>query len=132
MSAAFEKGELLPELRCAAVSRAQVEAYAIAAGDDNPIHIDEGIAHAAGLEGIVLPGMLVAAQFPRLLEAWAKPTRIVEFSVQFLAPLAVDRPFQVNGKVVAVTEAGDGAVVRMTARSGSNAVAMAEVRVVSG
>jgi acyl dehydratase len=38
-----------------------LRAYAAASGDNNPIHLDDGSAKAAGLPGVIAHGMLVAA-----------------------------------------------------------------------
>jgi len=70
MSIAPKPGDQLPVMRVAAVDREAVLNYVTCAGDDNPIPTDETAAHAAGLSGLVLPGMLIAAQFPRLLQLW--------------------------------------------------------------
>lgn len=126
MSAVFTHGERLPPLRCAPVSLEQVLAYVAASGDDNPIHADEASAIAAGLECIVLPGMLIAAQFPRLLRHWPVPHGLVALDVRFLSPLAINRPFGVEGRVVSVDQAGTRAIVRMSARDERAVFAMGE------
>jgi len=126
----LKPGDPLPVLPLAVVGGKQVLAYVTCAGDDNPIHVDEAAAGAAGLAGLVLPGMLIAAQFPRLLQLWKRNIRLTDITVQFLAPLGIDQAFVVTGKVVAIDRNGAAAIVRMTARAGTANVAMAEARIV--
>ncbi len=42
------------------ITLAQLQAYAKASGDSNPIHVDEAAARGAGLPGIIAHGMLTA------------------------------------------------------------------------
>ena len=44
--------------RAVTFTREQIAAYAEASGDRNPIHLDDGVATAAGLPGIIAHGML--------------------------------------------------------------------------
>ncbi|MGK5086995.1 MaoC/PaaZ C-terminal domain-containing protein [Bdellovibrionota bacterium FG-2] len=43
-----------------AITLSQLQAYAKASGDSNPIHVDEAAARGAGLPGIIAHGMLTA------------------------------------------------------------------------
>lgn len=129
MTRGFALGARLPVLQCRPVSHEQVLAYVEASGDDNPIHADLAVAHTYGLSGIVLPGMLIAAQFPRVLEAWERPHRLLSLDVRFLTPLDVDRPFVVTGRVAAVLPGGEEAILRLTAKEGVALVAMGEARI---
>lgn len=47
--------------RPVSASRADLVAYAAASGDLNPIHWDAASAHAAGLDGVVVHGLMLAA-----------------------------------------------------------------------
>lgn len=58
-------GESVEPMACGA-SRADLELYAAASGDRNPIHLDHGAARAAGLEGVIVHGLLMAAWVGRL------------------------------------------------------------------
>jgi acyl dehydratase len=55
-----EEGHDIPVLRCGA-SRADLVRYAEASGDRNPIHLDHEAARRAGLEGVIVHGLLMAA-----------------------------------------------------------------------
>ena len=54
----YQKGDALPELVKAPVSRMQLVKYAGSSGDFNPIHYDDEAARAGGLEGVIAHGML--------------------------------------------------------------------------
>jgi acyl dehydratase len=53
------------------VSRDQITAYAEASGDRNPIHLDDAVARAAGLPGVIAHGMLGMAQLANFVVAYA-------------------------------------------------------------
>jgi acyl dehydratase len=53
------------------VTREQINAYAEASGDRNPIHIDDEAARAAGLPGVIAHGMLGMAQLANFVVAYA-------------------------------------------------------------
>jgi acyl dehydratase len=48
-------------------SRADVLAFARLSGDDNPIHLDDEAARAAGFTGVIVHGALVTSLISRLL-----------------------------------------------------------------
>jgi acyl dehydratase len=52
------------------VTQAQIDAYAEASGDHNPIHIDPEAAQAVGLEGTIAHGMLSMAFLGQLVTDW--------------------------------------------------------------
>ncbi|MGE4232348.1 MAG: MaoC/PaaZ C-terminal domain-containing protein [Bacteriovoracia bacterium] len=58
MAIRFEKGDVLPDLTKAPITKEQLKAYAEASEDSNPIHIDEDAAKQAKLPGVIAHGML--------------------------------------------------------------------------
>ncbi|MCL6637072.1 MAG: MaoC family dehydratase N-terminal domain-containing protein [Alicyclobacillus sp.] len=81
----WRPGVPLGPLALPPVSRAHIAAYAKAAGDRNPIHLDEEAARAAGLDGVVVHGMWTMAQLGRLLMEAAGPHgRLRQFAVRFV------------------------------------------------
>jgi len=50
------------------VTEAEIHAYAVISGDDNPIHVDKGAAMAAGLSTTCAHGMLVTGKLFALLQ----------------------------------------------------------------
>ncbi len=64
--------------------------YAEASGDRNPIHIDEKVAKAAGLGGIIVHGLCTMAMTMRaIVDCYLDydPTRIKRLSVRFASPV---------------------------------------------
>lgn len=51
-------GQELPPLTKPAITRATLQAYGPAAGDPNPMHVDEEFAKSAGYPGVFAHGML--------------------------------------------------------------------------
>lgn len=54
-------GASIPFVAWPRIEQPQLNAYAKASGDPNPIHLDEKVAKAMGLPGIIAHGMLSAA-----------------------------------------------------------------------
>ena len=53
------------------VTREQIDAYAAASGDGNPIHLDDEVARSVGLPGVIAHGMLGMAQLANTVVAFA-------------------------------------------------------------
>ena len=95
----------------------QVRAFALASGDSNPIHLSTEAAHAAGLDGPVLHGMIIAGRFETFLEQM-RDYAITELQVRFVRPAPLGcalkistRPIDMSGpelrlRLMAATEAG--------------------------
>ena len=71
------------------VRRADLAAYAVASGDHNPIHQDEGIATAVGLPGVIAHGMYTMALAARAVATWTDDAEVVELGCKFTAPVVV-------------------------------------------
>jgi acyl dehydratase len=70
------------------VTQPQIDAYAAASGDHNPIHVDEAFARATPLGGTIAHGMLVLAFISEMMtaafgRAWLDSGRL---DVRFRAP----------------------------------------------
>jgi acyl dehydratase len=61
--------------------------YARVSGDDNPIHLDETAAHAAGLSSTIVPGMLIMGRMAALAAELGGDARMQTLQVAFVAPL---------------------------------------------
>lgn len=80
-------GEALPPLR-KSVSRAGLVRYAAATRDWNPIHWDHESARAAGLPGVVVHGLLMAAWVCQAVQRHHRlSSPLAEASFRFRAPL---------------------------------------------
>lgn len=62
-------GQALPVLE-KRVTVEQIQHYAQASGDRNPIHLDETFARSAGLPGVIAHGMLTMAFANQLVTDW--------------------------------------------------------------
>ena len=103
---------LLPELRegvsipgiSKGISQANINRYAEASGDYNPIHIDEDYARGTPLGGTVAHGMLVLAYVSQMMTVafgrdWLSGGRL---EVRFRAPARPGDTISVSGKITAV------------------------------
>jgi len=93
-------------------SRADLVRYAAATGDLNPIHWDHAAARAAGLEGIVVHGLLLHAWTSQLAAAFGEgpaPVRVAR--TRFRTPLRPAVPAVVRATVSATPGPGAGPAV---------------------
>jgi acyl dehydratase len=77
------------EPRTFAITRADLVAYAEAAGDPNPIHQDEEIARSVGLPGVIAHGMYTLGLVGRAVEEWTGGAEVVELGCKFTQPVVV-------------------------------------------
>ena len=72
----------------------QAARYAVASGDDNPIHVDSGIAKAAGLPDVILHGLCTMAFAQRDIvnhAAGGDPTRLRRLGLRWTKPVLLDQ-----------------------------------------
>jgi acyl dehydratase len=69
-------GEDLPPLS-RTVTVDQIQRYAQASGDHNPIHLDQAFARSAGLPGVIAHGMLTMAFVNQMVTDWLGDRRRV-------------------------------------------------------
>lgn len=118
--------ELPPPELTARISIEQVEAFAVASGDHNPIHLSVDAARAAGLEGPVLHGMIVAGRLEAFLEK-IDTHCISELQVRFVRPVPVGRSLAISARALDLT--GSQIHLRLLASlEGGGLVAIAEAR----
>ena len=77
------------EPRTFAITRADLVAYAEAAGDPNPIHQDEDVARSVGLPGVIAHGMYTLGLVGRAVEEWTGGAEVVELGCKFTQPVVV-------------------------------------------
>jgi acyl dehydratase len=92
------------------VSQAQIDAYALASGDHNPLHTDPAFAAATPLGGTVAHGMLVLAWLSALLTDRFGDDWIARgsFRARFRAPARPGDALELSATVRAVQEAPAG------------------------
>jgi acyl dehydratase len=88
------------------VLQEQINAYAEASGDFNPIHLDEDFARSVGLPGTIAHGMLELGILAEALARWAGGSdRLASLEVRFSKPLRAGDTITCAGRVVAVDDA---------------------------
>src|SRR5579863_5590747 len=74
----------LPSLIKPAIDRVQLARYAGAAGDLNPLFVDEIYAKGAGMPSVHAPGMLALGYAGQLVSDWARGGKILKLGGRFL------------------------------------------------
>lgn len=103
-----EEGQNLPEIR-KPVTQEQINRYAKASGDFNPIHLDPEFAAASSFGQIVAHGMLVLAFISEMLTtafgpAWLEGGRL---KVRFRAPVYPGEEVTTFGHVTKIVSQGE-------------------------
>jgi acyl dehydratase len=100
------------------VTQEQINAYADASGDHNPIHIDEEFARSVGLPGTIAHGLLEMGIIAEALSRWAGSTaQLAGLEGRFSKPLLAGDTITVTGTVVAVDDTDGIATVEVEAVS---------------
>lgn len=108
----FQVGDELPELVKGPIKRQDLQKYADASGDHNPIHLSDEFAHAAGLEGVIAHGMLSMAYVGQMVTEYAgQDAELVDFGVRFRAMVRPEDQVFCRGKVAKVERQADGEYV---------------------
>ncbi|HET9050537.1 MAG TPA: MaoC/PaaZ C-terminal domain-containing protein [Candidatus Dormibacteraeota bacterium] len=111
MTAATAAGDELPVLR-RRVTQAQIDAYADAAGDPNPIHTDEEVARSFGFPTTIAHGMLTMAILAESVARYAGAyDRVAGLAVRFSRPLLRGDTLVCTGRVGEVD--AEGGVVHL-------------------
>ena len=93
-------GDSLPELDIGPIDARSVARYAAVARDDNPLHYDPEFARSVGLEGPILPGMMMMGLFQRALSEWSESARVVRLAALFVRPVPVGSRITIGGNIV--------------------------------
>lgn len=81
---AFHAGMELSEMSFGPITRDDIKRYALASGDDNPIHQDEEYAKSTGAPTVFAMGMLPAGYLATAVGRWFDgPHHIRRFKVRF-------------------------------------------------
>ena len=110
-------GDQLEPLR-RAVPQSQIDAYAEASGDHNPIHVDAEFALSVGLPGAIAHGLLEMGILAEAVARWAGGAdRLQLLQVRFSKPLVAGDTITCTGTVTAVDEAQGLATLEVEATS---------------
>ena len=104
-----QKGDALPTLE-KLITQEQIEKYARASGDFNPIHIDAEFAAASRFGSTIAHGMMVAALISEMMtlafgELWARSGGM---KIRFRSPVRPGQRVTATGSVRRVTASDDG------------------------
>jgi acyl dehydratase len=81
---AVKVGDELPPLVKPPIDRIQIARYAGAAGDYNPLHVDEQFARNAGFPSVLVPPMLGMGFLAELVVDWLRGARLRRFQARFV------------------------------------------------
>ena len=100
------------------VTQAEIDAYAEASGDHNPIHLDEDFARSVGLPGTIAHGLLAMGILAEAISRWAGgSTRQLGLECRFSKPLRPGNTITCSGKVIAVDTVAGIATLEVEAQS---------------
>ena len=108
---AITPGMDLEETVYGPITREDIKAYALASGDDNPIHQDEEYAKASGAPTVFAMGMLPAGYLAHAVSDWfGGPQNLRRYKVRFTTRVWPGDEIVCRGKVVAI----EGGLVKAT------------------
>ncbi|HMF07262.1 MAG TPA: MaoC family dehydratase [Methylocella sp.] len=126
-----ELGHKIPAREFGPFDRRALERYAIASGDDNPLHLDPEVAAALGLPDTPVHGLLMLSCFEPYILEWRPDLFIARLSCKFLNPLFAGEGIRLSGRVVSRKDTPrPELILRLFARgSGDTPVIVAEAAV---
>ena len=84
-------------------TREDVKEYADASGDQNPLHLNDDAAKAAGFPGVIAHGMYTMSHLATCIVRWAGDvSALARLRVQFRAPVLAGETIVAGGKVIDV------------------------------
>lgn len=102
--------ELIPLVK-PPITQEQLQRYAEASGDYNPIHLDEEAAHRVGLDSVIAQGMLSMAFLGQFINQRISDTReayLTQLKVRFSNMVRLEDTITCHGKIKARTSENDG------------------------
>jgi acyl dehydratase len=102
------------------VTQDQINAYADASGDHNPIHVDSDFARSVGLPGTIAHGLLDMGILTEAVARWAGGfEQVASVACRFSKPLLPGETVTCTGRVVTVDESNGIATLELEAVSSS-------------
>ena len=102
------------------VTQEQINAYAEASGDHNPIHVDPEFARSVGLPGTIAHGLLGLGIITEAVARWAGGyDRVASINCRFSKPLLPGQTLTCTGRVTEIDEAAGMATLELSAVSSS-------------
>ncbi len=119
MSGRVAVGDQMPPL-ARTVTQEQIDAYAQASGDHNPIHVDPEFARSVGLHGTIAHGLLDMAILTEAVARWAGGfANVASVGCRFSKPLLPGETVTCSGRVTEVDETQRLAILQLEAVSSS-------------
>lgn len=103
-------GAPLKEVNYPTLTQEDLNAYALASGDMNPIHLDAEAAKRAGLPGVIAHGMLIAAYLSEAALEFSRNNPdlvsydLQEFQTRFKAMVLLGDELTIRGSVRRITD----------------------------
>jgi acyl dehydratase len=97
-------GDKFAPLPFAPCSMDDLQRYAAASGDDNPIHLQPELARQAGLPAPPVHGMLLMSRLIPALQLWRPDLSLIRLSNKFLHPIFVNESGELSGRVAQVAQ----------------------------
>jgi len=125
----WEIGDELESRTLPPITRSQLEKYAEASGDHNPIHTTDEAAEEAGLPGVIAHGMLTAAMMGLLFSPYLEHGYVKELRARFSGMVYPGDELTVGGHVTGVEESTEGRLYTFDvyAKKGEDTVASGTV-----
>jgi acyl dehydratase len=101
----------------------RVAAFALASGDNNPLHVSTAIALTIGLEAAPVHGMLLVAFLHEAVRRHQPDATILGLSTRFMAPVPVGETIEISGRVVKRQGALGPAVMRIMVKTSAGVLA---------
>lgn len=107
----LQTGASIPFIAFPRITQPQLNAYAQASGDMNPIHLDEKVAKSMGLPGVIAHGMLSAGFLGERARRAVRESkgfdsfRIARFQSRFKAMVVLGDEISIGGTVKEATDA---------------------------
>ncbi len=96
------------------VVRGDIETYADASGDHNPLHLDDDFARSVGFPGVVAHGMFTMGHLVRCLTDWlGDPASLARVRVQFRTPVFIGDTLVAGGRVKELDPGGRRALLEV-------------------
>lgn len=131
MTVALLQGQRLPTTALPMADHAAIRAYAVASGDDNPLHQDIKIARQAGFSDVLVPGLMIQGQMAEVLVKWLPDAQIDALEARFVLPVTAGTPLRLEGRVAALRADGV-AILRLKAMLGAQVAVLGEAMIRQG
>jgi acyl dehydratase len=113
-----ELGVAVAEAVYGPLGREDLQRYAQASGDLNPLHLDPDFARQAGFDDVIVHGMLGMALLGRLLEEGFPTNPLKLFRSRFRNIIPLGQPIKCTARLE--QRGGDSAVLTLTASIGTS------------